>query len=461
MLDVMTEGYRNPLIEAFVGEKVHLRVIDLAADRTDGPDSVRCYMASKSGAKHHVLLRESGPHTGIFKGSYQLTYASDDNASDDATHDDETDYDVRRFGFPVIYGDAVGVRYTDRSGLKTPVQFVTIGKGADGSIAPFSKRYEDSETAMHTQFAMAESYLELARRHRKTGEPEQAAREFTRAKQLLENAVNQFTDPETRAHAEYLLGGLTQEDAEGTTDPDLRRRRYQAALARFMTITGSYADTEYASKAQFKIALIYEALKEPEIAAQEFVKLAYKYPESEHLATAMARLGTHFQRKALTYEREATPLLTRAAADPDDKDAEHQGAALKKLSQIEYVKAGQIFERLQTRFPNHDLAGKAGLRAGQIYMRAERFTDAVKALLSVVNEEAYDGPTLRSEAMYWAGKCHQSLGEQLQTYALFKRITYDFPESKWAAYARAELSTDSLLQLDRRLEIERLQEGQE
>lgn len=457
MLDVMNEGYRGPLVQAFVGEKVHLRAIDLAADTTDGPDSVHCYMASKSGEKHHVLLRETGTHTGIFKGSYQLTYASDDNDVPDGA----AVYDVRRSGFPVVYGDAVGVRYTDASGEKTPVQFVTVGKGADGSIAPFSKRYEDPDTAMQTQFAMAESYLELARRHRKTGEPEQAAREFIRAKQLLENAVNQFTDPETRAHAEYLLGGLTQEDAEGTTDPELQRRRYQAALARFMTITGSYADTEYASKAQFKIALIYEALKEPEIAAQEFVKLAYKYPESEHLATAMARLGTHFQRKALTFERQAAPLFAKIAAEPDDKDTQYQAEALKKLSHVQYVKAGQIFERLQTRFPNHDLAGKAGLRAGQIYMRAERFTDAVKALLNVVNEEAYDGPTLRSEAMYWAAKCHQSMGEQLQTYALFKRITYDFPESKWAAYARAELSTDSLLQLDRRLEIERLQEGQE
>ena len=36
MLDVMTEGYRRPLTEAFVGEKVHLRVIDLDADRSDG-----------------------------------------------------------------------------------------------------------------------------------------------------------------------------------------------------------------------------------------------------------------------------------------------------------------------------------------------------------------------------------------------------------------------------------------
>lgn len=453
MLDVMTETYRRPLTEAFVGERVYLRIIDLDADQTDGRDAVRCFLASKSGQKHYVQLRETDSHSGIFKGSCQLTYATADTPAGDA------EYDVKRFGFPVIYGDAIGARYTNGAGAKTPPQYVTIGKGSDGTIAPFSKQYKDSEVAMKTQFAMAESYLELARRHRQTGETKQADREFTRAKQLLEYAVSQFTDAETRAHAEYLLGGLTQEDAEGTTNPELQRKRYQAALARFMTITGSYADTEFASKAQFKIARIYEALKEPEIAAQEYVKLAYKHPDSEHLATAMARLGTHFQRKAVTLERQAAPLLAQAQADSDDKDAAFKGEALQKLSRVEYVKAAQIFERLQTRFPNHDLASKAGLRAGQIYMRAQAFSDAVKALLNVVNNENYDGPTLRSEAMYWTGKCHQSLNQQLQAYALYKRITYDFPESKWAAYARAELSTERLLQLDRQLEIERLEEG--
>ena len=55
--------------------------------------------------------------------------------------------------------------------------------------------------------------------------------------------------------------------------------------------------------------------------------------------------------------------------------------------------------------------------------------------------------------------CHQTLGQQLQAYGKYKRITYDFPESQWAAYARAQLSTERLLQLDRQLEIERLEEG--
>jgi len=244
------------------------------------------------------------------------------------------------------------------------------------------------------------------------------------------------------------------------TDPTLQRQRYQAALSRFMTVTSSYPDTEFASKAQFKIARIYESLREPEIAAQEYVKLAYKYPESEHLATAMARLGTHFQRKAAGYERKAAPLLKRAEANPDDKDAAHEGSALKSLAKQEYVKSAQIFERLQSRFPSHELAGKAGLGAGKIYMRAGEFRDAIKALMSVVNDESYDGPNLRAEAMYWAAKSRQTLRQDLEAYALYKRITYDFPESKWAAYARGELSSsERLLQLDRRLEIERLESG--
>ena len=374
MLDVLHEDYRRTMSKVYVGERVHLRVVDPARDRTPGRDELRVYMASKSGAKHHVTLRETAASTGIFKGTYQLTYAASKDAA--AEPGDAEEYDVKRFGFPVVYGDSVGVRYTDASGEKSPVHFITIGKGSDGSIAPFSKQYDDSETAMHTQFAMAESFLELARRHRKTGEEEHAQREFARAKQLLANAITQFNDPETRAHAEYLLGNLTMEDAEATDDGELQGDRYRAALARFMKVTGTYPDTDYASKAQFKVAVIYERLKEPDIAAQEYVKLAYKYPESEHLATAMARLGTHFQRKALGFEKQAEPLL----AKEDDKDAQYEGTALQKLARLEYIKSAQIFERLQTRFPDNDLAGKAGLRAGQIYMRAEDYRSAVKAL---------------------------------------------------------------------------------
>jgi TolA-binding protein len=444
VFDIMQEDNRHRMKQLYVGENLNLRVVDLGADTTDNPDRVEVLVQAKSGGKHKLELTETDPHSGIFRTSYATTYTSTNEVTN-----------VRRQGYPVSYGDTIAARYTDSNGIKTPVHMVTVGKGSDGTITPFTKQYQDDDTAMHTQFALAESYLELAKRHRKLGEEAKALMEFDRAKQLLSNAIGQFFDPSVRAHAEYLLGNLTMEEAETTDDAELQKDRYQAALARFMKVTGSYPDTLYASMAQFKIARTYEALGEPDIAAQEYVKLAYKFPESEHLATAMARLGTHFQRKASVYEKKAAPML----AQVDDKDAQHDGTALQRMAQLEYLKAAQIFGRLQERFPGDDLAPKAGLRSGQTYMRANAHQQAILALKRVIDNEGYDGPTVRSEAMYWAAKSCQKLREQMTAYALYKRLTYDFPESKWAAYARGELSEEAMIRLEEKLEIDRLEQG--
>ena len=265
---------------------------------------------------------------------------------------------------------------------------MTISKGADGKIEPFSKRYDDPEVAVRTQFSLAEAYLEMAKRHRKLGETELARQEFAAAKQLLTSSLDQFHDPETRSHAEYLLGNLTLEEALSAPDAETKDTRFRAALARFMNVTGTYPDTLFASKAQFKVATIYEALKEPDIAAQEYVKLAYKHPDSEFLATSMARLGTHFLKKAATYEAKAKPLL--ASGEAGDKDAAFEGEAMEKMAHKEYFKTAKIFERLRERFPDNALAGQAGLRSGQAYMRAGKTKDALDAFMAVTNEEGFD-----------------------------------------------------------------------
>jgi outer membrane protein assembly factor BamD (BamD/ComL family) len=417
-------------------------------------------MQAKSGAKHRVDLRESTAHSGIFKGTYQLSYVKALDKKDTVTPEagaaeGASDHNVRRDGFPVLYDDTVAMRYTASNGLKSPTQMITISKGSDGTIKPFSKQYDDPEIAMRTQFSLAESYLELAKSHRKLGKTEVAAREYERAKQLLAKAMDQFRDPETRSHAEYLLGTLSLEEANDTPAGDMQETRYRAALSRFMNVVGSYPDTRHASKAQYRIATVYEKLKQPDIAAQEYVKLAYKHPDSEYLATAMAKLGSYFLRSAAKYEKEAKELL----ADIDNKDAQFKGEAKQALAEREYVKTAQIFGRLQQRFPSDPLAGKAGIRAGQSYMRAKKTKEALDAFLSVVNNQGYDGKTLRSQGMYWAGMCYQALKQEMAAYSMYKRLTYDFPESKWAAYARGQLSQDRLQDLENKLEIERLEEG--
>ncbi|MFT5495192.1 MAG: TolA-binding protein [Kiritimatiellia bacterium] len=329
-------------------------------------------------------------------------------------------------------------------------------KGADATLRPFSKKYKDEDIAMRTQFALAEANLEMAKRHRRLGQKALAKDEYARAKDLLQKAMEMFRDPTTRAQAEYMLGSLTQEEAETTSDQELQEERYRAALSRYMRVTRRYGETLPAAKAQFMIATVYEALGEPEIAAQEYVKLAYKYPDSEFLALAMARLGTHFQRKAAAYEKQAKKLL----AQTEDADALSQGSAFEHMYISEYIKSAEIFTRLQRRFPDHEFAGKGGLRAGQAYMRAAKNRDAVNVLKRVFENESYNGRDVRAEAMYWGGVCYDRLGEPIAAYAVFKRLTYDFPESKWAAFARGQLSSEKLLRLEVNLERKRLEEGQ-
>ncbi len=456
--DVMSADHRATMTAAYVGENLNLRVVDPGADLTDAADAVKVLVQAKSGAKHTVELHESGTHTGIFKGSYQLVYAgATAPAEPTPAGAAPAAYDVRVSGFPVTYGDTVAARYTDANGIKTATRMVSISKGADGTIEPFSKTYDDPAIAMRTQFSLAEAYLEVAKRRRKLGENEAADLDYITAKQLLSGAMDQFNDPATRAHAEYLLGSLTMEEAESTDDAETKETRYRAALSRFINITGSYSQTVHAAKAQYQIATIYERLKEPDIAAQEYVKLAYKYPDSEHLAVSMARLGTHFLKKAAEYEAKAKPLLEKAGADKEDKDAAFEGEAMNKMAVAEYLKTARIFGRLQERFPTDPLAGQAGLRAGQSFMRASKHQEAVDAFKRVIAEPSYDGKTIRAQAMYWSGMSYQALRQPMAAYSHFKRLTYDFPESEWAAFARGQLSQEGMLNLEDKLELERLE----
>ncbi len=453
--DLMSADHRASVTAAYVGENLNLRVVDPGADLTDASDTVKVLVQAKSGAKHTVELHESGTHTGIFRGSYQLAYAGSNAApASPPAGTEPAPYDVRANGFPVIYGDTIAARYTDANGVKTATRMVTISKGADGTIEPFSKKYDDPEIAKRTQFSLAEAYLEVAKRRRKLGENEAADLEYNTAKQLLSGAMDQFNDPTTRAHAEYLLGSLTMEEADSTDDAEIKETRYRAALSRFINVTGSYSETVHAAKAQYQIATIYERLKEPEIAAQEYVKLAYKYPDSEHLAVSMARLGTHFLKKASEYEAKAKHLLEQAETD---KDAAFEGEAMMKMAVAEYLKTAQIFGRLQERFPTDPLAGQAGLRAGQSFMRASKHQEAVDAFKRVIAEPSYDGKTIRAQAMYWSGMSYQALRQPMAAYSHFKRLTYDFPESEWAAFARGQLSQEGMLNLEDKLELERLE----
>ncbi len=433
-LDVMENGYRDPLASAYVGEKIYLRLLAPGLDRGPDRDNAEVVLKGTSGAGTRYEVKETEAHSGIFKGVFTVSYADEQIPAELPP--------VALNGFPVRYGDDITVSYEDQSFA------VKVNKGADGVIEPFSKRFTGDEMAVRTSFTLAECYFELAKKHREMEQESLARREIGQARKLLAEALATHRDDELKAHAEYLLGNLSQEFADLAKNDESRMPMYQDALKRFSKIPTDYPETEFAPKAQFKTALVYEKMGEIENSVEEYVKLAYKYPNDELIPTVMARLGGYFQKKGQAFKEQADLLR-----DKEDDESRAEVLRLDELSYPEFLNAAMVFSKLHERFPDDPLAGLAGLRAAQNFMRAHQYGAAIAQFEEVIDNEQYDGGEIRAQAIYWTGICHERAvglmsennwrgrGEGIrEAYELYRRVTFDFPDSKWAKYARGRLA---------------------
>ena len=463
-LDVMNGRYRREISKAFVGEKLYVRLIAPGLDQGPDRDATTVDLKAASGGTTAFQLRETAAHSGHFKGSFALGYASKPTSKKLPS--------VALHGFPVKYGDQVTVSVSGKAlaaggagpGASALPLTVSVNKGADGAVEPFSKRYGEDGVAIRTTFTLAECFFELAKHHRKMDQESLARREMSHAQKLLAEAIASHQDDELKAHAEYLLGNLAQEYADLSKNEASKQLMYQDALARFSKIPLDYPDTEFAPQAQFKKALVYEKMGELDIAVEEYVKLAYKYPDHELIPSVMSRLGSYFQKLGLTYKNEAEAL------EKKENDVEAAGEAIRfrELATKECLNAATVFSKLQSRFPDDKLAGLAGLRSAQNYMRAGDYKTAVEAFKIVIDNESYDGRDIRAQALYWNGLSHErmaaqsSRGDDLQTaYEIYRRTTFDFPDSVWAKYSRGRLADPAFARIIKMEEEarERLLEG--
>ena len=97
---------------------------------------------------------------------------------------------------------------------------------------------------------------------------------------------------------------------------------------------------------------------------------------------------------------------------------------LDERSYPEFLKAARVFEKLRERFPNDPLAALAGVRAGQNYMRAHQYDRAVKAFEPLIDNESYDGPSIRAQAMYWSAYAREvsPMAEHGGAYKLYHHL---------------------------------------
>jgi hypothetical protein len=86
-------------------------------------------------------------------------------------------------------------------------------------------------------------------------------------------------------------------------------------------------------------------------------------------------------------------------------------------------------------------------------MRAHQYTKAIKLFTTVHANENYDDREVRSQSLYWSGISQERYaglmsednwrgrGEAMGiAYETYRRVTFDFPDSVWAKYARGRLA---------------------
>ena len=398
-LELLDIAYTAQKEAIHLGESFYVRVVDPDHDRSDGQDKVAVQVAAASGDKLTLELAETLPHSGVFTGSFKPEFLGEKVGDKAPTPklDDQV--------LSVCFGDEVAFTYRDDSTMlsKDPVDVVVKGRvhyGSDCELATFTKRFKDPEMAVKTRFLMAEALFEMAKEHRKLGQTDKANDEIARGKQILEEALRDYPHTGLAAQGEFLLANLAQE-----------LDKNQEAIARYANIISNWPDSEYASRSQFKKAICLEKMGNYEQACEEYVKVTYIYPDSPLVADATVRLGNYY------YKQKA------------------------------YKVAGRVFFKFQQRNATHPLACKALFLSAQCYMKMEDFKESVR-LLSLLIDEYTDDKEVRAEAMYWLGDSYFKDNNYAKAYQTFKKLTWDYPESKWAKIARGRLTEDALARFE-------------
>lgn len=443
-LDVMDRRYQEEIAGTHVGDSLNLRLIQQVLDTSDDKDAVAVKLTASGGGELELPLTETFGHSGVFKGAVKLAYrdaagtpAGAGAAGADAAAGDAPATDGRTL--PVTYGETVTIRYTPTTG-EPIVKTVTIFKGGDAELVPFTKQFKEPEIAVQTQFTVAEAWFELAKRHRELGQESLARREIAQGKKLLEEAIRDYPNTESRAQADYLLANLSFEFSKDSANEEIARQHAIDAVTRFSDIVSSYPDSEYAPKSQYKKALVLEKLGQIDQACEEYVKLSYRYPDNDLVAETIARLGQYFLAKGKEFDD---------AASGKTDAVEKEKVAIKGREM--FTTAAQVFGRLGERFPQHSLASKTKMLSAQCYLRAKDFSRSLEVFESIYKDTKTD-KDLAAEAMYWAGDVCLQKNDINNAYRAFKKLTWDYPESKWAKFARGRLTEDAMVRAEEAME---------
>jgi TolA-binding protein len=89
--------------------------------------------------------------------------------------------------------------------------------------------------------------------------------------------------------------------------------------------------------------------------------------------------------------------------------------------------------------------------SAQCYLRAKDFKRALTGFEGIAKDPQTD-KDLAAEAMYWAGDVCMQEKDLAKAYKSFKKLTWDYPESKWAKFARGRLTEEAMVAAEAAME---------
>ena len=227
-----------------------------------------------------------------------------------------------------------------------------------------------------------------------------------------------------RGVEEWFYAGVAHKHAEN----------HPRAVELLRRVVAKSKDPAWQGKAQCELGHVYYRKKKYGMAETAFDR-AYKV---YHLPDALFHLGRCAVKRG--HDLTATTRFRRFARhypkSPDADEALWQaGMAYERRGR--YGDARVLFLELAKSHPKSSYAGRAAWRAGFALYQTEQYAAAAKAFARLA--ERASESHLRDQGYYWAGKCHQKLGQNAETRAWIERAAKGFPMSYYSARARTVL----------------------
>lgn len=394
-----------------LGDFLHLQVFDRDQDVSSDIDTVR--VGIDTGAERKgVELTETMPHSGVFARRFFTEVRSPQPAGKPDSAREPSSGEPPMETIELAYGDTIRATYEDEklvsgAGPREVEARMRVYPGADAEVAAFTKRFSDESIAVRTRLLTAEALFELAKHHRSTGQEALADEEIAEGKAILEEAISDFPHTEHAPHAEFLLANLAQE-----------LEQYDRALTRYNRVLAHWPDSEYAPRSQLRKAICLEKLGDEDNALDAYVELTYMYPSSELVSDAVVRMGQYF------YRVERFDVAASVFASfYDNNEANALAPRALFLAAQSYLRAADARREL--------LEGRYDRQAHEwLTLAIERYEQLL---------ESVDDKDLRAESMYWLADAYMRVRDMKNAYQNFTRLTWDYPETRWARFARGQL----------------------